>query len=199
MAAIADGADVNAPDENGETPLTRSVSVGEGTRTSARLVECLLSRGALVENENSKAGLGTSVHRAARSGNVEVLRILLGNGGGAALSMFDDLGLTPLAAAVLNDSLESAQMLVDAGSPLDVRDEEMLGDPALTHAVRAHNVEMVKLLLDAGSDPLVPGWLQLPALEVARDEDDDHHTNATCLIRKMVEDQAYAKNSPDSL
>jgi ankyrin repeat protein len=110
--------------------------------------------------------------------------------------VFDELGLTPLAAAVLNDSLKAARLLVDARSPLNLRDEEELGDPALTHAVRNHNVEMVKLLLKAGADPLVPGYLHHTPLYVAHYyEDDDGHTPATRQIRKMLEEHADGRKS----
>ncbi|MFP2907664.1 ankyrin repeat domain-containing protein [Pyxidicoccus sp. 3LFB2] len=194
-AAVASGADVNAADEYGETPLTGSVSVGEGAQTSTKLVEYLLSQGALVAKERSKAGLGTSVHRAARSGSVEVLRVLLNKDGHVALSQFDELGLTPLSASVLNDSLEAARLLIDARSPINLRDEEELGDPALTHAVRNHNVEMVKLLLNAGADPLMPGYLHHTPLYVAQYEDDDEQTPATRQIRKLLEEHAAGRTS----
>ncbi|MFP2932899.1 ankyrin repeat domain-containing protein [Pyxidicoccus sp. 3LG] len=42
-AAVGAGADVNAADEYGETPLTRSVSAGGRAQTSTELVEYLLS------------------------------------------------------------------------------------------------------------------------------------------------------------
>jgi ankyrin repeat protein len=195
MAAVASGADVNAADEDGTVPLTLAVSAATKGKTSIELVEYLLSQGALVKSEASRSPLGTSVHRAARSGNVEVLRLLLGKDGRVALSQFDELSFTPLIAAVLNNSLEAARLLIEAGSPLDLRDEEEVGDPALTHAVRNQNVEMVRLLLDAGADPFARGFLSQTPLYVAQYVDDDTQSAATAQIKTWVEERARVRTS----
>lgn len=125
-----------------------------------------------------------------------MLRVLLKSDGHVALSQFDELGLSPLAAAALNDSLEAARLLIDSNSPLDIRDDAELGDPALTHAVRNHNVEMVELLLDAGADPLVPGYLNYTPLYVAQYEDEDENTPVTHQILKLMQEHASAKKCP---
>ncbi|MFP2903544.1 hypothetical protein ACLESD_00405 [Pyxidicoccus sp. 3LFB2] len=44
IAAVGAGADVNAADEYGETPMTGSVLAGAGAQTSTELVEYLLSQ-----------------------------------------------------------------------------------------------------------------------------------------------------------
>jgi ankyrin repeat protein len=195
MAAVAAGGDFNTADAYGTLPLTDSVSPLKGDHTSTELVEYLLAQGALVEKEAPRDPFGTSVHRAARSGSVEVLRLLLSEDGQVALSQFDELGFTPLIAAVFSDSLEAARLLIAAGSSLDIRDEEEVGDPALTHAVRNHNAEMVELLLEAGADPLARGFMNHTPLDVAQYEDEDERTPGTAQIWKWVEAHAAARSS----
>lgn len=48
---------------------------------------------------------------------------------------------------MFNDSIETAQLLIDAKSPLNIRDKEELGDPALPHAVGNHNAARMRLML----------------------------------------------------
>lgn len=48
---------------------------------------------------------------------------------------------------MFNDSIETARLLIDAKSPLNIRDKEELGDPALPHAVGNHNAARMRLML----------------------------------------------------
>jgi len=52
---------------------------------------------------------------------------------------------------------------------VDASDSEKVGNTALIHAVQNRNVPMVQLLVRHGADPTIPGWMQLSALDRARD------------------------------
>lgn len=110
---VAEGADLAATDTWGYTPLhSRSRSWRGG-------IEVLVALGADV-NSNS-ASVGTPLHAAASSQNVEKARLLLAHG--ARVDPVDNQGLTPLAAALRgasNAQLERlapfADLLLKAGA-----------------------------------------------------------------------------------
>ncbi|MBW3623980.1 MAG: ankyrin repeat domain-containing protein [Armatimonadetes bacterium] len=111
---LAHGADVNATDIHGETPLFRAVSQGHD-----EMVELLLERGA---NPNVPSRSGeTPLHRAAQKRRLALLPILLSQG--AVMEVKDHRGLTPLQVAHDDDTetvtdifsrYEAAQRLIDS-------------------------------------------------------------------------------------
>jgi ankyrin repeat protein len=169
VAAVQRGADINARDEGGETALTYATSVEWGPERARECVRALIGLGARVSEEQPDGGLGTSVHQAAAHGYTEALRELLSADGKVALNTFDDMSRTPLICAVDNGRLVEASLLLDAGADVDANDSEKIGNTALIHAVRERNLPMVKLLVTHGADPTIPGWMQLSALDRARD------------------------------
>jgi len=84
---IAHGADVNAKNDDGLTPLLYAAGYGR-----LEVVEALLAHGAAVNAKDDK-GL-TPLHYAAEHGRLEVVDALLAHG--AAVNAKDDKGLTPL-------------------------------------------------------------------------------------------------------
>ncbi|KAK1834093.1 ankyrin repeat-containing domain protein [Podospora conica] len=58
---------------------------------------------------------------------------------------------TPLHLAVLNEHLETAELLLQKGANVNARD--MWGEPPLRHAVLLRHVEIVKLLMKYQADP----------------------------------------------
>jgi ankyrin repeat protein len=85
--------------------------------------------------------------------NEVVVAGLVGSGGG---------GLTPLVFAAREGDLESAQLLLDAGAPINQVTE--YGWTALLTAVNNRNYRLAALLLDRGADPNLAnkgGWTPL--------------------------------------
>jgi ankyrin repeat protein len=76
---------------------------------------------------------------------------------------------TPLICAVDNGHLVEASLLLDAGADVDANDSEKIGNTALIHAVQNKDLPMMQLLLRHGADPTIPGWMQMSALDWARD------------------------------
>ena len=169
LDAVRRGADVNARDEGGETALSYATSIELGSERAKECVRCLIRLGARVSEEKPEGGLGTSVHRAAAHGYTEALKELLSADGKVSLNTFDDMSRTPLICAVDNGRLVEASLLLDAGADVDANDSEKIGNTALIHAVQKRNLPMVKLLVTHGADPTIPGWMQLSALDRARD------------------------------
>jgi len=169
LSAVRQGANVNARDEGGETALTYATSRELGAERAASCVRCLLSLGARVSEERPGGGLGTSVHGAAGCGYTEALKELLSVDARVSFNSFDDMSRTPLICAVQNGHLAEATLLLDAGADVNAHEAEKVGDTALSHAVQSGNLRMVQLLLKHHADPTITGWMQISALDRARD------------------------------
>ena len=187
---IEETGDANYRTGTGETALTWAADPEYGPDGTSVRVRRLIQLGARVSEEDPKAGLGTSVHLAARSGHFETLSLLLASDGSAALAKFDDMGRTPLICAVLGGDIGVVRLLLDAGSPVDARDEARLEDTALKYAVRERNQDIIKLLLERGADPSVRGWMQTSALDLV---DDEH---AADEIGQLF--QRFARKTPNA-
>ncbi|MDB4712759.1 ankyrin repeat domain-containing protein [bacterium] len=84
---LADGADVNAKDKYGLTPLHHAAWQGRN-----EIVELLIANGADVNAKDVDGG--TPLHEAASDGRKEVVELLIDNG--ADVNVKDDRGMTPL-------------------------------------------------------------------------------------------------------
>jgi ankyrin repeat protein len=161
-AALDNGADPNVTmSSDSIIPLYWAVNSG-----SLDIVVLLLSRGALVAKEADADE--TTMHHAAESNNVDMLRLLLRFDGGVALNWFDYIDRTPLMCAVQAHAQESAAFLIDAGSDVNAHNEPRIGDSALHIAVEKGDLAMVELLLKAGANPKIEGWMRITPLDKAR-------------------------------
>lgn len=167
--AIADlllraGAKVNAADEGGVTPLGLAC-----LNASPAMVERLLKAGA-----NPVAGRESAVLSAARSGNVEVMKLLLAHGGDANAKEAAR-GQTALMWAVAEKHAGVARVLLDHGADVKAKTVPVRtagpgrggigglggmgggsnganGYTPLLFAVRAGDLASVRLLTGAGAD-----------------------------------------------
>jgi len=115
------GADPNATDQGGHTPLY-SAGNGCGPAGGGDVVRALAQAGA---NVNTQSGVKrcTALHMAARRGNVAVAEALLEYG--ANIEARDSLGETPLRRAVNCGKIEAAALLLAHGA--DVRSKDSKG------------------------------------------------------------------------
>jgi ankyrin repeat protein len=144
MALLVDaGADVNAKNRRGSTPLHWAID-------DEAKVRLLLSRGASV---NAKQVEGrTPLYQAASLGNgFAIVRLLLNQGADSNLAMSN--GRTPLMAAAARGDVEVMRALMDAKASVDTRNGA--GETALILAATDGNPEAVRLLLDRGADARV--------------------------------------------
>ncbi|KAK1643170.1 hypothetical protein QYE76_060975 [Lolium multiflorum] len=100
----------------------------------------------LVEEAQNGQGVG-ALHYAARNGIMPVCRYLVEELG-VDVDAFDDEGTTPLAYAVIGESVDTVTYLLDHGVDPDKANGE--GFTALHHAAGTGNCKMVELLLAEG-------------------------------------------------
>jgi ankyrin repeat protein len=181
---IAWGADPNATDPIGVTPL---VSAAEGGHDL--VVDLLLKAGADLRLQNARGE--TALMRAARCGHVTVVKRLLDAGGDYKTR--DKMGITPLNAISELGHQEIAVELLNRGA--DPNQADNPGRTALNFAVGKRDQAMVKLLLDRGAKvnhrtPL--GWTPLdvaamygdiPMIELLLREGADIHSMSVGQIR----------------
>ncbi|HUT52061.1 MAG TPA: ankyrin repeat domain-containing protein [bacterium] len=100
------GADVNAADEDGCTPLIWAALSGK-----RETVELLIARGGDVNCKDSDGQ--TPLHIAATTGDVAMARLLIEKG--ADVNARDYFGITPLRSAALNEDSAMVDLLSSKG------------------------------------------------------------------------------------
>jgi ankyrin repeat protein len=135
------GADVNAKNRRGSTPLFWALH-------DEAKVRLLVARGAAVKIKQVEGR--SPVYQAALLGNgYAVLRFLLDNGGDPNAATLN--GLTPLGGAALRGDVEAMRLLIDRGAAIDAKNGA--GATALMAAATNGNPSAVQLLLEKGADP----------------------------------------------
>ena len=130
------GADVNARNTRGDTPLCGAAGL------RAKTVAILLKAGAEV---NPNGAPSSPLHLAALRGNAEVVALLLTAGAEVKAKTSD--GFTPLHAALRGGNAEVVAMLLNAGAEVDARDA--FGETLLLEGVKTCSVEVVTVLVKA--------------------------------------------------
>lgn len=136
------GADANARDAGGNTPLILAALYA-----APQCVELLLERGADAGAVNHAGA--TALHRAAA--DYEKTRLLLAAGAkpGARTA---GLGNTPLILAARKaGNSRAVKLLLDAGA--DAKERNAIGASPIMAAAAGGDLETVKLLLEQGADP----------------------------------------------
>ncbi|MGO8673177.1 MAG: ankyrin repeat domain-containing protein [Capsulimonadaceae bacterium] len=162
---LAAGADIEARDGHGSTPLMYAAG-GDQTRSSVAVAE-LLDAGVHVNAQDNRGG--TALIIAARRGDASEVEMLLSAGADANLKGGDDywdvllnayLGsaqvpgglfgtVTPLMAAVNSGSVTTVNTLLSAGA--DVNAAQANGTTALMYAASNGNIAVIEALLAAGA------------------------------------------------
>ena len=145
------GADINAQDGKGETPLYKAVAWNPYPDT---VVEFLLDRGADPNIAGRRFGW-SPLHRAAEKGQLVSVAILLGRG--ADLHAKSGHGYTALHLAsrsvYSSEGLETVRLLLDRGAEIDVRND--FGETPLFGSVGSYvdgYPAATALLLERGAD-----------------------------------------------
>lgn len=141
---IQKGADVNAVNGNGETPL---FSAAKGDNTDA--IDLLVKRGASL---NARDHLGSSpLHAAVRWDALTAAEKLINLG--FNIDSQNVGGKTPLAEAAVEGNTTMARLLISHGANPNAYDQN--GRTALSDAIRGGQYEMTKLLLSAKANPQI--------------------------------------------
>ena len=133
---LAAGADVNAKDENGWTPLNSAAVKGRN-----QIVKLLIEKGA-------DLNAGTPLIFAATDGHMEVVELLIANGADVNAKTNDQLGGTALHMTSNLGHKKAVELLVAAGA--DVNAKMLHGMTPLHFAT--NNKGIAKFLIDKGAD-----------------------------------------------
>lgn len=171
LELLKGGADIDAQDDKGNTPLHLS-------RWQKEMVQLLLDHKANVDAVN-KSGK-TTLFCASREGHFEVVKTLVL--GGADVNLPDDLGNMPLHRAY---SLDVAAYLITKGSKVNAQNK--IGKTAL-HNASKYSERVVPLLLLKGADVDLCGELGITAL----------HRASTGYVAKLLLDFGADPNARSS-
>jgi ankyrin repeat protein len=142
-AQLADGADANAVESDGSSPL-----LWAAYQSSPELVALLLAGGA-DPNAANQFGM-TPLLQASRYGDVATMSALLA--GGADLARAAREGETPLMAAARSGRVDAVELLLQHGQDPNAA-EGLENQTALMWATAEGHVAIVDVLLKAGADP----------------------------------------------
>lgn len=163
------GADPNKARPDGKEPLFGAVGLGE-----EKIVQTLLKGGAEVDAplsmDHNRVAVGgcTALYIAALLGHLPSCKVLVSSG--ASLEAANDLGYTPLMAAIEGDHEEVIEFFLKSGSNVnpevinEMEVEGLGGAFPLYTATRKENLAVVKQLLKRGADvnrSAPNGWTSL--------------------------------------
>ena len=91
---------------------------------------------------------------------------------------------TPLHYAVMGGRLEVVRYLLSVGADVNVHEEGKIGETPLGCVAANCSYEMAELLVKVGANPTIPGWMQLTALDRARDRKKEEGRRVYALLLK---------------
>jgi tetratricopeptide (TPR) repeat protein len=154
---LENGAEVNAQDERGETPLHCACWFGHDA-----IVSMLLKKGA---NSNARKNSGeTPLHFASIKGSAAVASLLLGNG--ADVDAQDNEMATALHTATFFGHDAVVSLLLQNGANVNVKRED--GDTPLHKACRSGRDTVALLLLIHDADPSITNDVRHTPLQLAQ-------------------------------
>ena len=142
LELIQKGADVNAAQADGATPLHWAAY-----KLDADLAERLLKRGAKAATQNRFGA--TPLGEGAKAANLKIVQLLLK--AGAPVDAANGDGETALLLAARTGSAEVVSALIGAGANVNAR-EAWRDQSALMWASEAADAKVVKVLIDHGAD-----------------------------------------------
>ena len=190
IAALAKGgADLNARDKNGRTPLHRAASSNRAPEVSAALLKAGANPNARDKQKK------TPLHGAAsRQKDLAVIYSLLK--AGAAPNARDGDGYTPLHAAVFNKNPAVTAALLKSGADPNI--QNTYGQTPLHIAADNASLAVIAALLKGGANPNVPDEFDDTPLHIAAANSEDPAIVAA-LLRAGADPNARPDDSDTPL
>jgi ankyrin repeat protein len=107
------------------------------------------------------------LHFAAGRGDLARVKELIAEG--YDVNAIDEIGKTPLHYAVNDEQCEVVTYLIEAGADVNAHDEATIGNTPLADVAGKCSLNIARILIEAGADPMIRGWMQLNALDRAKD------------------------------
>lgn len=171
---ISHGADMNAPDSQGESAFAIAAR-----KRDIALLKLMLAHGADVNQSIDGAG-NTLLHLAASNRNCKFVQALCKFN--ARFDLLNQAGFTPLGLAIFNGELSAVESLVNCGADIDHVHSDC--STALILAAVAGHTEVAKLLVSYGVDLDVQDPSGSTALIYAS------HYGSSELVRLLLESGA---------
>ena len=153
------GADVNAKDEDGETPLYRA-----SFWNLVGIAKLLIENGADV---NAKDTYGfTPLYWASYKGYADIAKFLIDNG--ADVNAQNNYGWAPLYCALDLNQIGIAKLLIKNGADVDAQNKE--GWTPLHKAAFWEKIDIVKVLIENGVDPSIKNNDGKTAIDLCEDK-----------------------------
>lgn len=144
------GADINAHDKNGMTPLLHSVvqymSEAGGVISHPEVVRLLIARGADIQAKDLEGNTALLLTVGVWQGPIEIVDVLLSKN--IDINAQNKRCVSALMVAADKGKLDVIQLLLQKGADLNLEDSEK--STALDHAVEGGYVDIAKLLLTKG-------------------------------------------------
>ena len=123
----------------------------------------MIAAGQKVDERN--AGGQTALMKAAAAGHKEIVELLIANGADVKTRSLSETGSHVLSWSVQNGGLDVVKVLVEAGSPINVRAKN--GVSPLGRAASIGDADIVRYLVEQGADIEMEG-VELPSENVRR-------------------------------
>lgn len=176
----SEGADVNAADRDGNTPLINIVK-----RNRVNEAKLLIELGANVNANNHSED--TSLTIAARRGYTSVIRLLAESG--VALNAINGNGYTALIIALFNNQFDAADVLLAVGTDINFICPN--GDSALHSAAISGHIKPVQYCLEHGADYNLVNSAQATVLEMVSD---NRFRDVETYIQAFIENDQIIKS-----
>ena len=106
--------------------------------------------------------------------------------GGFPLENFDGCDKTPLHYAVEAENFEITHYLLEKGADVNAQNVEKCGDTPLGNVGASCSLRMAKLLVKFGANPATRGWMQLSAIDRAKERKKAEGVKVYEYFRKVL-------------
>jgi ankyrin repeat protein len=179
------GADVNATDNSGRTPLLAGASY-------PAIVEALLSKGADLNGRDQNGA--TPLHRASWAGSLASVEALITKG--SAVNARDKSGLTPLLFSAGLATSDVIKALLRHGADIYAIDPQ--GDGIWDRAAANDHEGVVEALIGGGADPNSQTRSGSPLMSVISNYRNTHNIAAIQALLRSGADIGFQNNSGET-